>query len=386
MIDNWVIHRLGERLEYVVNGIKTCKHCSETNREIMLKFHSYLFAEGLSVPRVAKYLMLLCQIDKRLNKDFTKIDKQDVVEYLSWLETSHYSEYTKKDFKVALKKFYKWHNNGTLPAYISWISCKVSNGKKIMPQEVLTQEEIIALIENAGNDRNKAFISTLYESGCRIGEIMTLRIKHVSFDNYGVILMVNGKTGVRRIRVISSSNLIGNWLNKHPNRNNKENYLWANLRNTELVTYDYLRHILKRIAVKAEIGKKVNPHSFRHARATHLAAKLTEAQMKEYFGWTQGSNMASVYVHLSGRDVDNAILKLHGIKKDEKQDEAMNSINCTCGELNSPTNKYCNRCGKPLRIETAIGIDEKKVETKNIISELLKDPEVLEKLKLLVKA
>ncbi|MDD4353375.1 MAG: tyrosine-type recombinase/integrase [Candidatus Nanoarchaeia archaeon] len=228
MIDNWVIHKLGDRLIYVVNGIKTAKYCNEINKDILLKFHNQLFAEGLSIPRVVKYLTLLCQIDKKINKDFTKVDKQDIVDYLTWLETSHYSEYTKKDFKVTLKKFYKWQNNGTLPSHISWISCKLSDRKKMMPQELLTQDDIIKLIQHAGNDRNKAFISTLYESGCRIGELMTLKLKQVSFDNYGAILMVHGKTGSRRIRIISSSNLIGKWLNNHPDSTNKDNYLWSN--------------------------------------------------------------------------------------------------------------------------------------------------------------
>jgi len=34
--------------------------------------------------------------------------------------------------------------------------------------------------------------------------------------------------------------------------------------------------------------------------------------MCEYFGWIQGSDMPSTYVHLSGRDIDNAILRIHG--------------------------------------------------------------------------
>jgi len=40
---------------------------------------------------------------------------------------------------------------------------------------------------------------------------------------------------------------------------------------------------------------------------------LTEAQIDAYFGWIQGSDMPSIYVHLSGRDVDDAVLKANGI-------------------------------------------------------------------------
>jgi hypothetical protein len=44
-----------------------------------------------------------------------------------------------------------------------------------------------------------------------------------------------------------------------------------------------------------------------------MANYLTEAQMNAYFGWVQGSGMPSVYVHLSGRDIDDAILKANGV-------------------------------------------------------------------------
>jgi hypothetical protein len=48
--------------------------------------------------------------------------------------------------------------------------------------------------------------------------------------------------------------------------------------------------------------------------------------MKEYFGWVQSSDMASVYVHLSGRDVDSALLKLHGMIQEDGVKEDMLKI------------------------------------------------------------
>jgi integrase/recombinase XerD len=44
-----------------------------------------------------------------------------------------------------------------------------------------------------------------------------------------------------------------------------------------------------------------------------MANYLTEAKMNAYFGWIQGSDMPSIYVHLSGRDIDDAVLKANGI-------------------------------------------------------------------------
>jgi hypothetical protein len=72
--------------------------------------------------------------------------------------------------------------------------------------------------------------------------------------------------------------------------------------------------------------------------------------MKEFFGWVQASDMASIYVHLSGRDVDDALLKVHGIKKEETKEESqLNPKKCPrCQEINPFTNKLCYRCGQIL--------------------------------------
>jgi integrase/recombinase XerD len=77
--------------------------------------------------------------------------------------------------------------------------------------------------------------------------------------------------------------------------------------------YGAIRMQLTKISRKAGITKKIHPHLFRHSRATYMANYLTEAQMNAYFGWIQGSDMPSICVHLSGRDIDDAVLKANGI-------------------------------------------------------------------------
>ena len=46
------------------------------------------------------------------------------------------------------------------------------------------------------------------------------------------------------------------------------------------------------------------------------AAKVfTEARLEQYAGWVHGSKMTRRYVHFSARDLEDAVLELHGIKK-----------------------------------------------------------------------
>ena len=139
---------------------------------------------------------------------------------------------------------------------------------------------------------------------------------------------------------------------------------------------------MKKITRKAGIKKRVYPHLFRHSRATHLASHLTEAQMKQYFGWVQASKMASVYVHLSGRDVDKALLRLNGIEVEEDREELKfkPKICPRCKAKNSPDAKFCSNCGFCLDEKTAIQLEELRAKADKLMSELVKNPKVLDAL------
>jgi integrase len=100
------------------------------------------------------------------------------------------------------------------------------------------------------NPRDKALISVLYESGCRIGEILSLKIRNVEFDNNGAVLIVNGKTGQRRVRLIHSVPRLMAWLEHHPKNNDPDTSLWVCLssrNNSERLVHQSVASILKKI-------------------------------------------------------------------------------------------------------------------------------------------
>jgi integrase/recombinase XerD len=121
------------------------------------------------------------------------------------------------------------------------------------------------------------------------------------------------------------------------------------------------------------VNKRVNPYIFRHTRLTYLAQVLTEAQLCEFAGWEIGSDMSRKYVHLSGRDVDEALLKSYGLIKPKEAKEVRVPKKCSrCGTPNRSDAELCQRCGLALSVEAAIQRDE---ELKDLKARL----EVLEK-------
>jgi site-specific recombinase XerD len=134
------------------------------DREGVKQFIDELSAQGYSAGRVVKYLYSLTGIRKKLDKPFDKLEREDIKRYATWLEKSDYSDWTKHDLKIFLRKYIKWLGNDVA---VDWLKVKpVKNGK--MPEEVLTEEDIKRTAGDAYSVRDKAFILSLYESGCRM--------------------------------------------------------------------------------------------------------------------------------------------------------------------------------------------------------------------------
>jgi len=204
-----------------------------------------------------------------------------------------------------------------------------------------------------------------------------MKLKHVSFDKYGAVLRVTGKTGDRRIRLVASTLSLQGWLSEHPCKNDPEAYLWCKLptqnnpkfKNSYL-SYGFVGRLLNELALKAGIKKAVNPHAFRHSRATFMAKHLKEPEMREFFGWGKDSEMPAVYVHLSGRDVDNSVLAVYGIKEAAKSNEPIIKtwICQRCQEANEPSTKFCKKCGLPVDALSGDKIEGLVIEFLKIIA------------------
>ena len=405
-----------------------------SNKKYIEDFIEYNAAEGNSKSRQAKYCSILAKIGVHIKYDFIKADKSQIQELKKWINNSSKSNWTKHDYLLTIKVFYKYlyetyyprkdHPELYLRGYpeiVEDINPKKARGKKKLPRQLITFDDVQLLAENTHNPRDRALIITLFETGARISELLQLKISDVDTDKYGarITLPDATKTGARKIRVIWSAPAIVHWLRHHP-KNKPNSYLFCGLQKHNLgkeLQYRHVNDLLKEAAEKTGIAKPVNPHHFRHSRASELAKKLTEAQLCEYMGWVIGSREARTYVHLSGRDSDKAILEMHGILPDErfcskckkqineKYDTATHEGLCPhCGEqstfilesqlnkhttiecprchiINDPFAKFCNGCGLSLDEKSIMEYDKQKEEAAetglNVKAQLMNDPEFM---------
>lgn len=384
-------HGYERELNKTLDNIKKSKKLCKSNKDALADFCEYMRRKRMSFARRQKQIHHLYKLGEMLGKSFKRATKKDIKMLVNNIDDGKckrtgkpWCAHYKKDFKIALRKFYKWlreiDEKGKYPPEVDWIDVSSRSNNNKRPDEILTKEEIQKMVNATNNARDRALISVLYDSGCRIGEILTLKIKRIEFDEYGAVFSVSGKTGNRRVRIIESVPDLSNWLNIHPQRDDGNSFVWVGIKySSNPIGYNTASFILRRAAEKAGIQKKVSPHMLRHARATHLASHLTEAQMKQHFGWTQGSRMAGIYVHLSGKETDGALLKAHGLKKEKELTKAKEWKIChRCKERNEPTFQFCARCGTPLDLNlfdlnTALKVMRKVNEKEGVVVTILEE-------------
>jgi integrase len=238
-----------------------------------------------------------------LNKPFFEATKEDIEKVVVSIEKNEsWSEWTKHEYKVVLRRFYKWlRNNEDYPPEVKWIEITRKKSFEKLKGKILTLGEIEKLANSTDNPRDKAFVLVLFENGCRIGEFLPLKRSDITFDNFGIKFVVNGKTGTREVRIIKYQKEFKEWLEVHPLKHRDDSYICVSLGDKnrfEPMSYGNVRKLLLDLKKKAGINKPVNPHAFRHASVTYFSKYLSNALLKKKFGGGQEILICLVFMNI----------------------------------------------------------------------------------------
>jgi integrase/recombinase XerD len=357
------------------------------NGQTALAFLDHLSVLGLSQARVSKYATALRTLLKHTNFNPKRATKKDIERVVAWIQNQNYADWTKHDLKLTVRKFVQYARKGTcapktpLPSEVGWIPLEVKEKTTVTAEDILTPTDVSAILKHARNARDFAMIYSLSEGALRITELLGMTIGSVKFQKGYCVLSVDGKTGPRQVTVVLAYRALLDWINVHPYRNNLNAPLWVSASTNAECTplrYETFRRMIKETAKKAEMKKRVWGYLFRHTQLTALAKKLPESQLKNVAGWTQSSKMAANYVHLCGKDNEDAILAIHGISNSEKEPPFLMMMQCpNCQTKNAPGTIRCSLCGLIIDPETARSINDDEDKKKQ---ELLTRLEHLESL------
>lgn len=374
---------------------------SSQNKELIVRFQNYLFGTNSQFMRVAKLSGQLRRLCAVLSKDLDQLERRDLEELLATINNGegfrHYAEASKSDYRRLIRQFYRWFRDEdprlkdskrkeAAESFYKFIQKEMKIGYKVPqadPKSIIDESDIQQVLENGcRNARDKAFISVLHESGFRAGEILNLRVADVTFKKNYCEIVCDGKTGRRIVSLVKSIPNLLRYLENHPYKKNAQSFLWLSNANHNLhepLLHKGAQKLVDEAFKRAGITKRHNLHWFRHSRATLLAPKLTEQILCKFMGWRIGSQQPRTYSHLSVEQINDAILSIHGLKKEE--DKTDTPIKCICDCLNNPNERYCYKCHRPLTVATIVQ-DKEVVDTEinvtiKLMMEMLKDPKVM---------
>ena len=188
--------------------------------------------------------------------------------------------------------------------------------------DTLSELEINSLISaidlsKGEGERNRAMLETMYSCGLRVSELIHLKISDLFFDE-GFIKIV-GKGNKERFVPIhfSAQKYIILYMNEIRTqltiKKGFEDTLFLNRRGKSL-SRQMIFMILKALAIKIDLNKKISPHTFRHSFATHLLKNGADLRAIQQMLGHESITTTEVYVHLDTSYLKKIVEKYHPIK------------------------------------------------------------------------
>ena len=261
----------------------------------------------LSPNTIDSYKRDLDDFYKFTNKSYKFIDKDDLINYIGYLNKKISARSINRHI-VSIKNYFKFLERNN---YISNNPCIDITGLKTpkkMPR-VLSEDDIDNLLDikltDAYSYRNKAMLELMYSSGLRVSELLNLEVNNIDFNMN--LVRVYGKGSKERIVPIDdiATKYLRDYISVYRYtllKNKESDLLFLNSRGSKLSRQGFFK-ILKGIAKEKGIKKELSPHTIRHSFATHLLNNGADLRSIQTMLGHENIETTQIYTHVSNNYV-----------------------------------------------------------------------------------
>ena len=226
------------------------KQTSSNSNNNSDKINEYLKVMKTEVNASPNYALTILNILNRFskfynhNKSFSEMKREDIIAFLDSVRKSdnddplHKWIGTYNLYLTILTRFFKWlYDRATgpkqrlKPEIIQNIPKLPRKEVSIYkPTDLWTPGDDLLFLKWCPNKRDRCYFAISRDLSARPHEILDLKIKDIVFKQAGgnkqyAEVLVNGKTGTRHLPLIDSLPYVKDWLDHHPQRNNRNAYL-----------------------------------------------------------------------------------------------------------------------------------------------------------------
>lgn len=255
---------------------------------------------------------------KNSNSGPTDLKHENLREFIAWVHELGMSPRSQSRVISGVKAFYKFL---LLTDQIDKDPSELLESPKIgrkLPEvlSIIEIDKMLAAIDQSKPEgrRNRAMLETLYSCGLRVSELVNMQISNIFWkDGY---IKVFGKGDKERLVPISDKALaeIRNYFpDRHslPRIDKKDaDILFLNRRGRRLSRV-MIFIIIKELAQRVEIRKKISPHTFRHSFATHLVEGGADLRAVQEMLGHESIITTEIYTHMDREYLRDAIIRFH---------------------------------------------------------------------------
>ena len=279
--------------------------------------------KSLSQNSIAAYINDINKLMAFLDENFKKLTPEKVrlnhlKSFIEYINDRGVSPRTQARTISGIKSFFKYLlMEGKINSDPTTLLESPKIGRKL--PEVLSMEEIDLLIDGVDlikpeGQRNKAMLETLYSCGLRVSELVNLKVTNLFFDQG--FIKVEGKAEKERLVPVSSKAIeeitkyIQGYRKSLKISSESENILFLNRRGKKLSRV-MIFTIIKNLAEKVGLNKKISPHTFRHSFATHLISGGADLRAVQEMLGHESILTTEIYTHLDRDYLKNTIAHFH---------------------------------------------------------------------------
>ncbi len=277
--------------------------------------------DGLSRNTLESYRRDLAQFQLWLTgqrgKALLDADHGDLLAYLAHRVANRVKAATSSRLLSSLKRFYRHALRQAKVRADPTLNIDAPKLPRGLPKS-LTEEDVEKLlaapdVANMLGLRDRTMFETLYASGLRVSELVTLRISQVSQD-MGVVRIM-GKGAKERLVPLGEEAL--DWIKRYLKEARPQilgrraaDALFVTGRGAEMTRQSFW-YLLKRHAAHAGLGKPISPHTLRHAFATHLLNHGADLRVVQLLLGHSDISTTQIYTHVARERLKQLHAKHH---------------------------------------------------------------------------
>ena len=312
----WVIPNSIEMLEvlkklFCSERINIVFEKCEYNEKAVADFQDFMRLKAYSLQTQKLYASHLKRFISFVDMDLDKVNNDDIRKYVLFIIDNNNCSKSFIDQAVSvIKLLYK----EVIPKgdIISNIPRPRKDAK--LPR-VLSQSEVLQILQTATNEKHKTILFLVYSAGLRVGEVV--RLKPEDIESTRMLIKVNkGKGAKDRYTLLSQVAL--DQLRKYYKLYKPEKWLFTGSKEGDHITERTVQRIFENCCTKAKITKDVSVHTLRHSFATHLLESGVDLRYIQELLGHASSKTTEIYTHVSQKNIAEILSpldKLVGIKK-----------------------------------------------------------------------